>query len=120
MGGNVLFKHRVWMLSQASQQWVETVLTITEKSILDESSSIEENSIKQELSALKNYILCLVVDCFSPPKLDEPLEKGFVYDILAWFKQRTLAALSDFAVSEPIALKFCFGDNTIAGDARRF
>jgi hypothetical protein len=112
-GGNVLFKHRVWMLSKVSQAWIAAVFRCTEKLIFDQSLPAEVAAIKRELTALENFILSATVDCFSPQTLEEPIETEFDFDVPAWL-DRDNEMLSDFAVATPLSLNFRFTPKAVA------
>lgn len=113
-GGNVLFKHRVWMLSKQCQQWIKSVFSRTLALILDSADADEEASIRSELEGLKNYVLCSAVDSLSPNQLEQAVENKFSYDLLAWLEEPISAKLGEYAVEKELSLSFHFSENTPA------
>src|SRR5262249_7530750 len=63
-GGNVLFKHRVWMLSKHPQEWVADVFRLTASWLkgMPASSAMRND----ELKALETFITLSVTDCLTP------------------------------------------------------
>jgi hypothetical protein len=114
MGGNVLFKHRVWMLSKTYWEWVETVFGCTEALVLGKVGHADEGATRDELKALREYILSMLHDCFSEQGLEGIVENVFQYDILSWLQASDESMLRDHLVSEPIRLRFFFGPEAIA------
>ena len=100
-GGNVLFKHRVWMLSAVSREWIELVF---------DSTSLLLNENSRELTNIKNYVSCSSLDCFSPDSLDETIVQHFDFDIPAWLEAPAETRLSEFALHPPVPLNFSFSD----------
>jgi len=112
MGGNVLFKHRVWMLARESLAWVHTVFAITLEQ-LKQKRPERASEIEIEMRSLKEYTLATVNGCFSPENFVKPIEIDLSYDVLTWMKSKEVLALNDFKTNEPQKLTFAFPDSSI-------
>ena len=112
-GGNVLFKHRVRMLSEAGEDWVETVFACTRKLIFVGSDLHEQSSGNKELNTLKQYTLGIIADYLSPEGLEWVVEKDFEYDILSWLQDENETDLAIFKARQSIKLLFRFSPSVV-------
>lgn len=110
-GGNVLFKHRIWMLSQASVSWVGTVFRVSRTLIEGRDDGVPAG-VTRELAALEAYVECLVTDCLSFAGIERIIEEKFPYDIPAWLRAGDDEPLSAFG--SPVQLMFRLNDASAA------
>lgn len=109
-GGNVLFKHRVWMLGRSSHAWIQSVFRLTEPLILATvSSDPDTRRILRELANLRRYVLATVAGVFSEAAVQTMVTESFDFDVPAYIKTHGVRPLSDFS-SDPQALVFSFDD----------
>jgi len=112
-GGNVLFKHRIWALTQRSESWVNEVFDDTLQVILTLGTEGSETNIRKELDSLKHYVLLTLTDAFSPKGIEHSLESSFQYDIPAWLRSEKGSMLGEYTLSEVITLEFGLSNDSI-------
>lgn len=105
-GGNVLFKHRVWMLSMHSEAWVGDVCRITYSWLNDLPEGIASGIPLQEFHALERFVTLSVKDCFSIDGVEKAVIGDFGYDLLGWLASGRAADLSEFLLAKPIQYRF--------------
>lgn len=113
IGGNVLFKHRIRMLTQASHHWVEIVFRYSSELLLMAQARDARERIERELASLERYVLGTVVDTFTLDALEEDINSTFDHDILRWLGAPGSEPLSKFATGRLTALKFYFDANSV-------
>jgi len=113
VGGNVLFKHRIWMLSQKSNQWVDAVFEQTKALLIDRASPKDIQSLYNELDSLKSFVTYTVAGALSPEGVDSPVSSSFSYDIPAWLKSAQGESLKDFIDESRVDLIFHFAPQTL-------
>ena len=106
LGGNVLFKHRVWMLSKFAKEWVETVGEITSALLYEEG--LYKAEWQHELKALLKFLELSATECFTPGSLDTILTGNFTYDLLRWFQSEPNSQLTDFCLDQQVEYHFLF------------
>jgi len=112
-GGNVLFKHRVWTLTQQSEKWVDEVFDhVLELTLAGEGGS-ESQSVRKELAALKTYIIFTVKDALAPGEIEITRNHAFEYDIPAWMLAEKSAMLGEYALSTSVPLSFHLSGNAV-------
>jgi radical SAM superfamily enzyme YgiQ (UPF0313 family) len=104
-GNNVIFKHRIWLYSQMAETWVNTVFKISQKFILNSLGESAGNLV-EELDALKIFIVGTASECYSPDTLDTTLTAKIKYNIPGWMDAADESLLENFAMSNPLTLKF--------------
>jgi radical SAM superfamily enzyme YgiQ (UPF0313 family) len=109
-GGNVLFKHRAWMLSQLTEPFVSIVFKNTKDLLFGRMNPSQHSRLEAELSALKSMIMGSVSHTFSPEVLGEMLTMEIKYDVIGWRQALNNRPLSDFLVSRPLLFKFYLSD----------
>jgi hypothetical protein len=113
-GGNVLFKHRVWMLTAIAQEWVEVVFACSKNLILERLGPTDQSTITNELSCLQSFILGTVVGALSPDVFEQPITRCLEYDVLAWLSTPLETPLEAFAVPGGVDARFDFSPETTA------
>jgi radical SAM superfamily enzyme YgiQ (UPF0313 family) len=91
IGGNVLFKHRILMISRYAEKWIEFI-TECASSLLDSRSS----NYKNELFEVNKYVKCLIVGAFDEESIDLFKEVEFSHDIVKWMSSGTKKRLESF------------------------
>ncbi len=107
-GGNVLFKHKAWMLSEALQEWVDVVFTISERYLVQHAGAEEEAKIATELAELKRFILSSIAGAFALQPDPRRVRGVFAHDILAWLSNDPAGMLADYHQSSPMEVEFSF------------
>tara|TARA_B100000686_G_scaffold74663_1_gene80574 strand:- start:6496 stop:8547 length:2052 start_codon:yes stop_codon:yes gene_type:complete len=110
-GGNVLYKHRVWMYSQCLELWVKTALQFAEE-LLAPTGALAENN-RDELDSLRRFLIAQASGCYSIDEVGITFTEEMNYDILQWLKDSARAPLKNFKTNETISLLFYFDDNEI-------
>jgi hypothetical protein len=108
-GGNVMFRHRVWVLSKFPEIWINFVLLSAHE--LLKNILVSDHSVKNELEALQCFMVATTYKSFSLDGLDTILIKQFDYDILTWIQGTKTCMLRNFATTKPITYKFYFDEN---------
>jgi hypothetical protein len=113
-GGNVLYKHRVWTLSRASDGWVETVFRLTEPLVLATvSSDADAGRALHELTNLKRFVEATVAGGFRDTTVGTTTTQSLDYDVPAYMNASRGQPLCDFAAPEPVVLAFGFEDRML-------
>jgi radical SAM superfamily enzyme YgiQ (UPF0313 family) len=107
-GGNVLFKHRVWMLSKCAKEWVRDIFSLTRSLLQDMSASPMTENMRDELQVLEDFVSLSVTDCFSNEGVEMTVYGEFRYDLVKWLAASSSAALSEFRLDHPIRYRFFF------------
>ncbi len=108
-GGNVLYKHKTWMLSQAAREWLDTVFAISEKFLEERLRDIQP----QELEELKRFTLCRMEGAFQLTAHPEALSESFSFDLPAWLTDDPSASLGSYHRADPIWLSFTFSEEQV-------
>jgi hypothetical protein len=109
-GGNVLFKHRAWMLSKLTEAFVNTVFLNTKELLFEQGDPSQLSRFEDELSALNQMIIGNVSDTFSLDVLERVLTKEIKYDVIGWVHSQDDQPLNDFLMSQPISFNFSLSD----------
>ena len=109
-GHNVIYKHRVWMLSQNLTDWLEIVFKLTQDLLVSHLPKSSHKTMIDELTDLHRFIKGKSGYSYSLDDLDNHSVIGFNYDILGWLNSKDNKHLSSFMIKEPIALKFFLDD----------
>jgi len=112
-GGNVLFKHRVWMLSKHSETWVADVFRITSTWLKDLSENASPEVMAHELQSLKEFITLSVTDCFSNEGVEKTVLGEFDYDFVSWLSAGPARVLSEFHLKKSVQYRFFFQPGAI-------
>lgn len=112
-GGNVLFRHKVLMMWQASDKWVNAIFSISQI-FLEKGESDNISQIRQEMEALKKFILISMADSFEFRLERQWLCESFSVDILAWLRSESGKKMTEFYSADPIKFKFYFDERQMA------
>ena len=110
-GGNVMFRHRIWVSSKFSEIWISFVFQSVYELLKNILDSDRYSSVKNELEALQCFMVGTTYKSYSLDGLDAMLTKQFDYDILAWMQGTKTCILRNFAINKPITYKFYFNAN---------
>lgn len=118
-GGNVLFKHRVWMYTLVAEHWVDAVVAQTRKLLEKELDAVDAASASVQLVEIGNYVLCTLRDIGAPDLIDSEVENTFAFDIPAWLDADDGITLETFLLLEPRRLRFGLdeSDQLVMSDA---
>ena len=105
VGGNVLFKHRIWTLTKHAESWVKFAFHSAFELCGQPSAT---GRAKDELTAIENYVLGTVSDCYTPGALDAEVSLPLGYDVMTWLSKPGGIPLSDFALETPETVSFRF------------
>ena len=108
-GGNVLFRHRVWVLSKFPENWINFIFLSVHELLKNIIAS--DHSVKNELEALQSFMVGVNYKGYSLDGLDKTLIKQFDYDILSWMQGTKNCMLRNFAITKAITYKFYFDEN---------
>jgi radical SAM superfamily enzyme YgiQ (UPF0313 family) len=112
-GGNVLFKHRVWMYSEMAQPWINAVFSCTQDLIQHRNQNNFSAAVENELKALRDFISATTKNCYSPELLNSVINEKISYNILKWMKSDEDSLLENFATKDPILYAFYFTNQDI-------
>ena len=120
-GGNVLFKHKTRMMTEAAGPWVETVFSLSEQFLRSSCPGFWNEQRAFELRELKRFILCRLLDAFDLGAASAAAEESFAFDLTAWLQDEAGTPLSRYRVSSPVRLRFDFDEDQarIKQDARK-
>ncbi len=107
-GGNVLFKHKAWMLSEVAEEWIETVFQISERFFKEQAGPEAGREIQTELGQIKRYTLCSIAGGFELDNDPGVIREDFSFDLPAWLQHLPPARLADFKQERPVGLVFSF------------
>jgi radical SAM superfamily enzyme YgiQ (UPF0313 family) len=107
VGGNVLFKHRVWILAQAIEEWVG--ITFKAAKALYEKAQVADSALR-ELECLMAFVSGTVSKSFSPDSLESIVEKTVNHDVITWLESPDIHPLTEFSSPQPITVQFKFSD----------
>ena len=107
IGGNVLFKHRVWILAQAIEEWVD--ITFDAAKTLYEQAQVPAGAFL-ELKCLKAFVAGTVSKSFNPDSLEDIVEKTINHDVVAWLDSAGIHMLSEFSLAQSTTIQFKFSD----------
>ncbi len=117
MGGNVLFKHRVWMLSSESEAFVSAVTSITYEFLAATLTARQDTealqTFDQEITSLRDYVAISVAGGFKVKEAEQPIVRTFPYDIPAFCKSKTRESLATFAADVGVELTFAFSKRSL-------
>lgn len=113
MGGNVLFKHKTWMMSERAAGWVETVFSLSEGFLQSRSPGPWREGKISELRELRRFILCRLEGAFDLGGSPSPLEESFAFDLPAWLKDRPGVPLSSYRSASRFKLRFYFDEDRL-------
>jgi hypothetical protein len=106
-GGNVLFRNRILMLSQASVEWVDWVVQHTRALVTAQLGM--DATIAAELDDLRKLVLGSVSECYDPEALDKAVTFDVHHDLAAWLAAEDVP-LAEFRLARPEPLDFTFTD----------
>jgi hypothetical protein len=107
VGGNVLFKHRIRILSEVIDEWVEIIFNVA-KALYKESHVPKEAF--EELESLKSYVSGTVSKLFNPDTLKNKVERTIKHDVVTWINSNEDQPLSDFIVFQPVSIYFTYSE----------
>jgi hypothetical protein len=113
-GGNVLYKHRIFMFSECIEEWIDVVFESAEELLFEGATGEARGGIKEELQEIREFVTCMSSGCLSPMALERPIIREFSHDILAWERIPGRTPLSEFAVTPPIAVRFHFPKKSVS------
>jgi len=114
VGGNVLFKHRVWMLSSASEPWTKIAFDAAREIITEKLGTSKSLNQVNELTELELYVMLTLSESFVPNLASVVKTGQFYFDILTWLELVEDSNLSDFAVAEPIIIEFSYSEHKLS------
>lgn len=106
LGGNVLWRHKAWMLAEAAAPWIDTVFAMTRAMLL--AAGTDAAAIGTELDALRRFIRCSVQDAFDLRVDGAPLTVEFDLDVLEWLRGGGETLLGDYRRVPPSRVTFAF------------
>lgn len=116
VGGNVLFKHRVWMLTLCAEHWVKGVFAAVRDML-----GTPTESQNMALSDLETYVSGTIARAYDPDCLAELVQCEFTHDIVGWLQSGDERQIYDFKFVQPEAIGFGLDekDQAILRDAFR-
>jgi len=107
IGGNVKFKHKVMLLSDLKEEWIDFVFTCLIKFVED----AQGHYVKSEIDNLRSYITCRLAGVLDENETSTTIEKNFAYDLNAWINQiEREKKLSEYKIESGVDYKFYFED----------
>jgi len=114
IGGNVLFKHRIWMLSAAGPEWIRWGFEAALCIMHERHGEIEPEVVESELGNIEQFVLLSIKDSFSPEGVRNNTKGHFTYDILTWVSSEDSFDIGTFHVEQPVEMTFSFSSRVLA------
>ena len=109
MGGNVVYKHLAWILSEKSQILIDNVCQMAKDFINSNTEKDSNSNINREMDEIKKYIKCVTSDSFKFGSILEVNKKlKFNYDIFSWLKTEQKTKLKDFFDENFVIINFAY------------
>jgi hypothetical protein len=111
-GGNVLYRHKAWILSDNSVKFIDSVYAISTEFFKSKLKGIKNIDI--EMSELKKYTQSITLDsfCFNN-EVDISKVQKFTYDILSWLKADRDSKLEHFFNEKSIKISFRYDQSQL-------
>ena len=109
-GSNVLFRHRIWMLSAMTREWTTFVFELTRNLVLSSLKAELHAKLEIELNSLERFVLGQVSGCYTLAGLEKVTFEKFDFDILSWMTTSNNKKLGKFSVLTPLTTKFFIHD----------
>jgi radical SAM superfamily enzyme YgiQ (UPF0313 family) len=103
-GGNILWKHKVRMIAEAADSWIDSVFTVT-RALLGATAEARQEA---ELDALRRFIGASVRDAFRLSAPGTPLVEELSIDVGAWLGDGAARPLEDYRRTPPVRIAFRF------------
>ena len=113
-GGNVLYKHKVWLISSVAAAWVKVVFAITERMVCQQAAEEETQTIPGELSALQQFVTCCLTDAFAFDAIPPMRQELFTLDVLTWMDERCRKPLATYRCDPAVPIAFQFTEDQLA------
>ena len=113
LGVNVLFKHRVWMLSSFALEWVDFMSNCCQE-LLSEN---RDKYTKEMLSEITSFTKELIVDAFNPDLLEATKTKNFKFNIPKWYASKEINDFQEFLGSFQIDFEINKNKRLVLKDA---
>ena len=107
-GGNVLFKHRIWMLSEMNEPFVNFIFDYTRDLIHNQSKSSSKVAVNKELKSLQRFISGTLKKSYSPENLDTVVRKKIDYNVQKWMEAGEGNELKNHTVEDSTTFAFYF------------
>lgn len=105
IGGNVLLKHKAWMMADLAKPWVQAVFSLS-KDFLQPG----EGERILELQEIQRFILCRLEGVFQLGDDSAGVEEPFSFDIPAWLTDGSDVPLVSRRRNPPLRLRFFFDE----------
>jgi len=115
LGVNVLFKHRVWMLSEYSKSWINFI-SFCCKELLSNQASPDRLIILEEITGFTQELL---VDAFNIKSIDTIKNKKFKFDVLEWYYSNENKNITEFFGESEVSFQINDNKKTVLRDAYR-
>jgi len=106
-GGNVLWRHKAWMIAEAAEEWVGHVFLATAK-FLQTNPCNGPQDMLAELEQLQKFILCSIRDIVNLKADNDVLSEEFTHDVLAWLQEGKFAPLAEYRRAAGVRLEFSY------------
>jgi len=107
-GGNVMFRHRVQILTRYAEVFIGFVCRLSAELLLKRSEPHCHESVRGEMDSLQRFVTGIGSKGYSPDEVDLVCKDRLVHDIPAWLKDTTNRLLSDFLLEEETEFAFYF------------
>ena len=113
-GGNVIFRHKVMMLSGKLEILANDVFKLTKKFIKSSKANLTNLNLDSEIDELKKYILGMTADTFDFSKeIDLNKKLNFKHDVVSWLKTNENTKLKDYYRSNSVEISFIYKQQQI-------
>lgn len=107
-GGNVLYKHKTWMMCEAGSSWIETVFAVSAELLRERLGPGAWQEEQEDLAELKKFVLCSIAEAFELRPEYPARRETFDVDLPAWLVDKTAPPLAAYRRSSPLTLEFAF------------
>jgi len=114
-GGNVLFKHKALVIARHLDAWVDYIVGLAWDLVLrTQSDATEISRLKEELRALRTYVLRRLAGVLKPDGSTADLVEELYYDVSAWVRDCSGQRLKEFRTPQAVAYRFYFHELQMA------
>lgn len=111
IGGNVIFKHKVRLITRHMSVWLDYATQIASDLILSQAKySPHSERARVEIGEILRYLNHKLAGVLNPGASVEPITDHFSHDILAWLRDGTGRRFSDFYSKDGVQYVFYFSE----------
>lgn len=120
LGGNLIFRHKAWLLTQYMAEWIEfTTQTILDLICADLPSESARTEVEFEVEEIGRFLSRRLVGVLAPDEPIDPTTDRFEHDILEWSRRPPSTRLADVR-GDGVEYRFYFSEGQLSERADNF